>query len=135
MALLTLQTENTTGRGQEFYDDIAKPVKTFVQLGNVDEPDTLMLNQTFGKFNVDETSKYQAWNFNASTITFGDVYLFGSDSSNVEVTVFLDSLSPFITFPPKNFAYLMDTLQVNSGKYWQCQDNITVDNLDSSSFE
>ena len=109
VAMLTLQTENTTGRGAEFYDQIPISVKTYVQLGNVNPPSTLMLEQAFGSMPAD-TPRAAAWNFNASTITFGDVYLFGSGSADVEVTVFLDSLNPFITFPASNYAYLMDTL-------------------------
>lgn len=45
------------------------------------------------------------------------------------MTIYLDSMNPFITFPTENYASLMDTLQVNSGKYWQCQDSISVDNV------
>lgn len=90
---------------------------------------TTLVNVGFGRthLNSEDSTRSQAWNFNASAITFGDVPLFTNATS--DVTVYLDSLSPFISINVPAYAYMIDVLQVDGGNYWQCQDSVKVDNF------
>jgi hypothetical protein len=92
---------------------------------------TSLVDVRFGRTHLNslDSTKSQAWNFNASSIYFGDVQLF--TNATEDVTVYLDSLSPFITVNVPAYAYMIDVLQVDGGDFWQCQDVVRVDNFNT----
>lgn len=137
MASIRFQTVNTSGQGLTVtnIDGNYTYLQSYVELGDLTLPENdqslLMMTQPFSS-SPTNASYSTAWNFLASTVTFGDVYLFGTHNSSVNPTVYLDSMSPFISVNVASYAYLIDTLQVDNGKYWQCQDHITLQNYNDT---
>lgn len=126
---LVWATENRT-------DEFAKygtGAKTMVSTANfgpyISTTSTTLVDVGFGRtyLNSADATRAQAWNFNASAIYFGDVPLF--TNATFDVTVYLDSLSPFININVPAYAYMIDVLQVDGGDFWQCQDEVRVDNF------
>jgi len=124
----------TQNRTEQFSQDGTNP-KSMVSNANfgpyISTTTTTLVNVGFGRThkNAADSTRSQSWNFNASSIFFGDVQLFTNATS--DVTVYLDSLSPFININVPAYAYMIDVLQVDGGDYWQCQDVVRVDNFDA----
>lgn len=121
---------------QNLTDEFAKHgtgAQSMVSLANfgpyISTTSNTLVNVGFGRNyeNAADSTRAQAWNFNASSIYFGDVPLFTNATS--DVTVYLDSLSPFINVNVPAYAYMIDILQVDGGDFWQCQDSVRVDNF------